>query len=168
MFFYTRDRRSDEPARRIDGGEAGRPLGPAAQAGSESRTFRSRRARIKSHVLALRRTHRTNGPAIDAGRGDPNEELTVEAAVAGAHSAKTSVGLQNHGDRVANLRTQYSPFSDMIIFKSRRYGGTFAVGRTPKYLMIPSAASRPSNTAVTTRSDPRTMSPPANTLGLVV
>ena len=33
---------------------------------------------------------------------------------------------------------------------------------------MPRAASRPSNTAVTTRSEPRTMSPPANTFGLVV
>lgn len=39
---------------------------------------------------------------------------------------------------------------------------------TPKYFEIPFAASRPSKTAVTTRSEPRTMSPPANTLGLVV
>ena len=38
----------------------------------------------------------------------------------------------------------------------------------PRYCSIPAAASRPSNTAVTTRSEPRTMSPPANTLGLVV
>lgn len=33
---------------------------------------------------------------------------------------------------------------------------------------IMQAACRPSNTAVTTRSEPRTISPPANTLGLVV
>jgi RES domain-containing protein len=39
---------------------------------------------------------------------------------------------------------------------------------TPRCRRIPFAASRPSNTAVTTKSDPRTISPPANTLGLVV
>src|SRR3546814_3658305 len=33
---------------------------------------------------------------------------------------------------------------------------------------MPSAASRPSNTAVTTRSEPRTISPPANTFALAV
>ena len=48
-------------------------------------------------------------------------------------------------------------------------GGAFLWGQpTPRYPRIPLAASRPSNTAVTTRSDPRTMSPPANTLVLVV
>jgi hypothetical protein len=39
---------------------------------------------------------------------------------------------------------------------------------TSRYRRIPFAASRPSNTAVTTRSDPRTMFPPAKIFGLVV
>ena len=43
-----------------------------------------------------------------------------------------------------------------------------AAAGKPRYPSIPRAASRPSNTAVTTRSDPLTMSPPANTLGFVV
>jgi len=47
-------------------------------------------------------------------------------------------------------------------------GGAHAAQPIPKYPKIPFAASRPSNTAVTTRSDPRTISPPANTFGFVV
>src|SRR6188508_2216544 len=39
---------------------------------------------------------------------------------------------------------------------------------TCKKSRIPSAASRPSQIAVTTKSEPRTISPPAKTLGLLV
>lgn len=39
---------------------------------------------------------------------------------------------------------------------------------TPSHSKIPSAAIRPSAMAVTTRSEPRTASPPAKTLGLEV
>jgi len=43
--------------------------------------------------------------------------------------------------------------------RSKCCGASFLRQPIPKYPSIPFAASRPSNTAVTTRSDPRTMSP---------
>jgi hypothetical protein len=54
---------------------------------------------------------------------------------------------------------------------ARKALGFFALVKfqaSAKCRKMPIAASRPSNTAVTTRSEPRTISPPAKILGLVV
>jgi hypothetical protein len=44
---------------------------------------------------------------------DGDEKSPVEAAVAGTHCAKTSVGVEFHGRRIANARGKNSPFSDL-------------------------------------------------------
>jgi hypothetical protein len=58
-------------------------------------------------------------------RCDGHEKSPVETAVARAHGAKTSVGIEFHGCSIAKTRDEYSPFSDLyfrprtaIIFSS--------------------------------------------------
>src|ERR1700736_4296019 len=113
MFFDTGNGGADQAAHRIDGRETRRAFRPAAQAGRESRAFRSCRASIEAHVLALGRARRTNGAAINVGGGNAHEKSPVEAPVAGAHRTKTRIGVEFHGRRIAKTRSEYSPFSDL-------------------------------------------------------
>src|ERR1700739_3697855 len=94
VFFDPRDRGADQSAHRVDGREAGRSFRPATKAWPKTRSLRGRRVGIEAHVLAFWRPRRTDGTAIDVGRGDTHEKSAVEAAVAGTHSAKTSVGVE--------------------------------------------------------------------------
>ena len=71
------DRRRAEPRRR-----AGRRLRPAAQAGPEAGVGGRGRTPVVAHVRGARARRRTDGPAVDAGRGDCHEEAAVEPRVA--------------------------------------------------------------------------------------
>src|SRR5260370_34453563 len=100
MFFDAGDGGTDQPAHRIDGRETRRAFRPAAQAGSESRAFRRRRAGIEAHVLALWRTRRTNRAAVDMGGSNAHEKSPVEAAGAGAHCPKRKITDEIHSCQV--------------------------------------------------------------------
>src|ERR1700722_6950696 len=99
--------------------------------------------RIAAHLVAIRQLlfFRAHRPCV---RHRPCSQAPRSAAPAGRRSR-----------RRASVAQRFKLASS-------------SAGRSPRYRRMPCAASRPSNTAVTTRSDPRTMSPPANTLGLVV
>src|SRR4030081_3343958 len=113
MFFDAGNGGADQPAHRIDGRKPRGRFGPAAQTWPESCAFRRCRTGIEVHVLALGRARRTNGPAVDMRGGNGHEKSAVEAVVAGAHCAKTSVGGEFPGGRIAKSAGEYSPFSDL-------------------------------------------------------
>src|SRR5271155_1726460 len=113
MLFDTRHGGAHQSAHRIDRSQARRAFRAAAQTGPKPRTLRGGRAGIKPHVVALCRPRRTDGAAIDVRRADGDEKTPVEAPVAGANRTKTSVGVELHGDRIAKIRGDYSPFSDL-------------------------------------------------------
>jgi hypothetical protein len=91
VFFDAGNGCADQTAHRIDRCQTRRAFGPATQAWPESRTFRGRRARIETHIVASGRARRTNGPAIDVSGSDGHEKSPVETAIAGAYRAKTTV-----------------------------------------------------------------------------
>ena len=76
------DGRGAEPGR-----GAGRGLGPAAQARPEAGLARRRRGREVAHVRVAGTRRRAHRPAVDAGRGDADEETPVEAGIARAAGA---------------------------------------------------------------------------------
>ncbi len=75
-----------------------------------------------------------------------------------------ATGLAHDPDRRTVHRLAQLGPQETIVFQAIGH----RKAQTPRYSRMPSAASRPSKTAVTTRSEPRTMSPPANTFGLPV
>ena len=79
------------------GGRAGRRLGAAAAAGAEAGGFGRGGAREPPDVLRLRRLHRTDRPAVDAGRDHAGEEAAVEAAVAAQHGLVAVCRVEGHG-----------------------------------------------------------------------
>jgi hypothetical protein len=115
VLFDSGNRGSDQAAHRIHGSKPRRAFGPATQAWPESRGFRTRRARIKSHVLSFRRPHGTDGTAVNMGRRDSNEKPTVESTVASRYRAKAGVRVEFHDCRLTKVDGQYSPFSDLSI-----------------------------------------------------
>ena len=76
------DGRGAEPGR-----GAGRGLGPAAQARPEAGVARRRRGGEVAHVRVAGARRRAHRPAVDAGRGDADEEPPVEAGIARAAGA---------------------------------------------------------------------------------
>ncbi len=63
-------------------GRAGRTLGATAKARPVTGLARGGGGREERDVLALRRVRGTDRAAVDSGRPDPDEEVTVEAPVA--------------------------------------------------------------------------------------
>src|SRR5580704_3340065 len=115
MFFDAGHRGADQPAHRIDRGQTRRPFRTATQTRSESCAFRGRRIGIKAHIFAMRRTRRTNRPAIDMRRGDAHIKAAVKTAVARPGCAITGIRVEFHGARLALIGHEYSPFSDLDI-----------------------------------------------------
>ena len=72
----TDSRRRTAPCR-----SSWRRLGPAAQAGSESRLTRGCGTRKKTHIFTLWCIRRANRPAIYAGCSDTDIEVTIEARI---------------------------------------------------------------------------------------
>jgi len=77
--------------RAAPGGEIRCRFGPAAQTRPEAGGLRGRRRGEEAHVLALGRPRRTDGTAVDAGRLHADEQLAVEACVAGPEGAVAGV-----------------------------------------------------------------------------
>src|SRR5690349_6184080 len=115
MLFEAGDRSPCEPTRRVDRCEPRGSLRPAAQARAVAGALGRRSARVKSHVLALRRPDGTDGSTINPGRRHRGEETTIETPVAGAYGAIAGIGIENHARRLAASGGGYSPFSDIDI-----------------------------------------------------
>ncbi len=84
--------RMRDPPWRIDARIARCKLGTAAQARAKPGMLGCGGTRIERAVLAQRRACRADRTAIDPGRGDRDEELSVEARVSGLQRAETVLG----------------------------------------------------------------------------
>jgi len=81
-FGDQRQRTRHRVGRAAPGRGVGRDLGPASEARAEAGTLRRRGTREEAAILALRRACWADRPAIDAGRGDADEEPAVETRIA--------------------------------------------------------------------------------------
>src|SRR4051812_21034694 len=80
------------------GSGVGSRLGPATQAGAKARALGGGCTDEEAAVLLPRRAGGADGPTIDAGRGDADEEAPVETRVARHERLITHVGIElGHG-----------------------------------------------------------------------
>src|SRR5450755_3263059 len=119
MLFDAGHGGADQSADRIDRRQSRSSFRTATQTGSETGAFRRRRIGIKAHILTMRRTRRTNRPAINMRRGDAHVKSAVKPSVAGPGRTITSIRVEFHGARLALIGRQYSPFSDLDIGRAR-------------------------------------------------
>ena len=89
---------------------------PTPQARAKTR-FLGRRGRgKKAAILELRSTRRTDRPAIDAGRCNPNEQQAVETGIAALKGAITGLSIREfHAWILSHARSAVPRFSDVVI-----------------------------------------------------
>src|SRR5438067_4559111 len=113
-------RGGSHPARR-----AGGRLRTATQAGPEARRLGRGCATEEDDVLAQGGPRRADGPAIDPGGPDPDEEAAVEPGVAGSQSAVADVFVEQRHDRHPTpFAASYWRFSDADGGRFRRIEST--------------------------------------------
>ena len=99
---------------------------PGASSGRQRRQGRKRAcsascALAKKRQFARRgRPRRADGPAVDAGRGDADEEHAVEARIARRKRPVERAGIREHAQTVRRGGAPGSPFSDMTTAVLRR------------------------------------------------
>ena len=99
--------------RAAPGIEIRRTLGPAAQARAKSGLLGRGGGWHEDAILELRRTGRTNRPAIDAGRFHAREKPPVVAGIAGLDRAVTNCRVKLHNVNYRDLNEVVSRFSDL-------------------------------------------------------
>jgi hypothetical protein len=80
--------------------QIGRRLRAASQAGAETCFLCRRRRRKENDVPRMRRARRTNRAAVDTGGFHSREETAVEARIAQAEGAVTSIMIEVHAGTV--------------------------------------------------------------------
>ena len=128
-FFDEAERARHGRRRSRPGRRSRRCFRPAAQAGSKSRLLGRRRRSDETAMRPFGHTSRTDRTAIDAGRGDADEEAPVEARILRLHGAVALVFVEPsrrqdlsfdhvHLGSLGVCRARRSPKSDMAIRRS--------------------------------------------------
>ena len=91
------ERAIDRRPRAAPGRRMLRGLGPAAQAGPKARRLGGGRAREIADVARHRLAYRADGPAVDAGRGDGDEDHAVIGRIAGKAHAFAEIEVELGG-----------------------------------------------------------------------
>ena len=102
-----------QPGNPVDGGVARSFFRPAPEAGAKPGRLCRSRARKKSAMLFPRLSGGTYGPAVDSGRRDPDEDLSVESVVSRDESRVGNVVVVLHKARIARFARSFTRFSDM-------------------------------------------------------